>query len=197
MSQTFRYKPAPLRGVTDWALDGSRLTGPKTDLDLGTVTGARFVESSVQTLRHRRLDLLHPAGTVRISANLPRSAGPDAPHRAAHRALILAVLDILPPETPVAFGETPALRGIKFAIGVLAVLMGGGIAVTAMVAGMNRNAVTEVGIGLTVLTLFGLWYAAQNAPWTAQPELTAQGASSLIQVLDGLSSKETPQTTGS
>lgn len=186
MAQRFTYKPALLRAACDWVLDGTRLTGPRTDLELPEVTAARFVESSVQTLRHRRLDLYHPSGTVRLSANLPRSSGPTEPNRAAHRSLMLAVAEALPPDTPVAIGEAPALRGLKFGIGVFAVLMGGGLAVTAMTVGMNRNAITEAGLGMAALTLFGLWYAARNAPWVRQQEVPAETLPMLIRVLDGV-----------
>ncbi len=187
LAETYRFCPAPLRGPQDWQLDGDILTGPQGPLDLSTVDQATLVDSKVQLMRLRRLDLTAPSGLIRITINSRLGLPADHPDRAAHRALCSAVAERLArhaPDLPVRIGETGKLRMVWFGIGVLALVMGLGIGIAALATGVETDRLVGMVVPVAVLTLFGAVTLHSYAPWRRSPELPVATLPALLETLD-------------
>ncbi|MBV6635677.1 MAG: hypothetical protein KI788_07215 [Mameliella sp.] len=187
MTETYSFRPAPLRGPQDWQLDGDTLTGPQGTLDLSTVDQATLVDSKVQLTRMRRLDLTTPSGLIRIAINSRLGLPGDHPDRAAHRTLCSAVAERLArhaPDLPVRIGETGRLSMVWFGIGVLALVMGPGLGIAALATGVDADRLVGMVVPVAALALFGAVIMHGHAPWRRRPEVPVSTLPALLERLD-------------
>lgn len=186
LTETYSFRPAPLRGPQDWHLDGDTLTGPPGTLDLSTVGQATLVDTRIQLMRMRRLDLTAPSGLIGIAINSRLGLPGDHPDRAAHRALCQAVARRMAhhaPDLPVRIGEGGRLRMVWFGIGVLALVMGLGLGIAALATGVDADRLVGMVVPVAALALFGAVIMHGHAPWRRRPEAPV---STLPALLDGL-----------
>lgn len=188
LADRWSFRPALLRAPAEWRLDGDVLTGPQGRRDLGQVERAVFVETMLRGTRMRRLDLVGPEGLTRIALNIGAGRPVDDPDRAAHRALCMAVATRLAaraPDLPVALAETGAVRALWFGIGVLALLAGPGIGITALATGVSADRLGAVAFPALMLGALGAVLMWSNQPWKTPPTVPVSILPKVIEAMDG------------
>ncbi|WP_323771044.1 hypothetical protein [Antarctobacter sp.] len=187
MTEAFTFRLGPIGKTVTWRLEGDLLTGPHGTCDLSGIETAGFVDTTVQLMRMRRLDLKGPSGVCRISINTRRGLPPDDPNRAAHSALCRRVADRLSaraPDLTVTLGESGAMRALWFGIGVLSLVMGLGIGGAALATGVSSDRLVGMIAPVAVLALFGGVLMHRHAPWRKQPDIPVSELPALLDLLD-------------
>lgn len=191
LTEVFTFRPAPLRAAQDWRLDGNTLTFPRGSYDLAEVEDAVFVDSRIQFMRLRRLDLTGPAGLCRIAINTRLGLSADDPNRAAHRALCQAVARQLAkraPDPPVKLGETGGMRILWFCIGMMALVFSFGLGAAALATGVSSDRLAGMVVPLLVLALFGGVIVWRHALWRKLPQTPVSALPGLLDAMDGSTS---------
>lgn len=187
MAEDFAFRLAPIGKTVNWRLEGDLLTGPHGTCDLTEIETAAFVESTVQLMRMRRLELCGPSGLCRISINTRLGLSPKNADRAAHRALCRRVAEHLSrraPDLPVTLGETGAIKALWFGVGGLSFFMGLGIAVAALASGVSSDRWPGMIVPLIALVLLGGWLMHRYALWRKPVEIPVSALPTLVDLLD-------------
>lgn len=188
LDKVFSFRPALLRGVSDWHLTGDTLSGPAGDCDLPQVRQLRWVDHRIGDSRMTRLDLISPSGTTQIALNIATSAGEDDPDRRAHQALCLAVAQSLTAHNPalsVFLGESPGAQWAMFAVGIFTLLCGVGLAVAIGVTGVSSDRWGAVVMPILMLIALGAFLIKANGPWRKPMQVSIQGLTSSLAPKDG------------
>jgi len=172
------FRPGPLAAPLDYRLAGARLSCSKGgtrqwSLDLSQVGDAVLVEHRARRMLSRRLDLKGPEGWRSVAANFPMDEPAD-PDRVAHRRLIAAVAAALPAELSVGIGERGIWRHAWFGIGILALAIGAGILLAAILTGAESDRILVALVPLLFMAGFGYVVMMANAPWRPLPRLPAR-----------------------
>ncbi|WP_089276907.1 hypothetical protein [Antarctobacter heliothermus] len=187
MTEDFTFRLAPIGKTVTWRLEGDLLTGPQGTCDLTGIETANFVDTTVQLIRMRRLDLRGASGLCRISVNTRLGLPPDDPNRAAHRALCRRVSEHLSsraPDLPVKIGEAGAIRALWFGIGVLSLVMGLGIGIAALATGVSSDRLLGMIVPVTLLALFGAVLMHRHALWRTPLEIPVSALPAIVDLLD-------------
>lgn len=180
-AQSFRFKPALLRGAQDWVLEGSDLRTPHDRFNLNLVTETRFAEMGIKRGGViRRLDLSHPEGKLSIGVTGVASDTNVQTHADLVGA-ILARLAERDADLPLIIGEGGAPRFAMFLTGLFSLLAAAGLAIAVVVGNGRSN--MEVFLSIGVLAVFGLVIAARYWPWRSLPVLSVGMAPALMAAL--------------
>lgn len=168
LAKQFSFRPALLRGVSDWQIAGHTLTGPTGDCDLTTVTQLRWVNHRIGDNQMLRLDLRTRHGSTQIALNIAANTGQDDPDRKAHLALCSEVAQTLAAQNPaliVFLGESTGARWAMFAVGLFTLSGGLGLAVAIGITGVSSDRLGAVTMPVLMLIGLGAFLIKANGPW--------------------------------
>jgi hypothetical protein len=190
------FRPAPLRGVQEWALKGTVLHAPDGRLELSQVRQARLVDKVIYGSRMRRLDLKTASGTTRIALSISRFAGHQESNLTAHLGLMRAVarrLAVIRPDLSVEIGESGGARLIMFGIGLVTLLSAVGMIVAMLMTGLSTDRMAAAAVPMLMLLALGALLVKANHPWRTLPSVPV---ATLDAVLDGLVGADAPRGEG-
>jgi hypothetical protein len=183
----YAYKPAALRGSTQYALDAGRLQADDGwEIALGTVEAAAFVNHVMKGMRIIRLDLWQAGRRRSLSYSGGARNWRADPDAATFLRLARDVLQELGDHAPglaVTLGERGRSRRIMFAIGVLAALSGLVLFVAALASGISSDRLIAAALPMLLLTAMGGMIGYGYAPWR-RPAWATPGA--LAGVIDAI-----------
>lgn len=183
LAEVFSFRPALLRRVADWHIAGHTLTGPDGDCDLRSVTRLRWVNHRIADSRMTRLDLESPTGTTQIALNIGSAAGDDDPDRAAHLALCASVAQLLASHNsalPVYLGDSPGAQWAMFAVGLLTLAGGLGLAIAIGISGLSSDRLSAVAMPVLLLIGLGAFIVKANGPWRKPVQISVEGLTKVL-----------------
>lgn len=200
--ESFAFKPALLRGEVEYQLDDTGLHSDGAQIIAWhNVQGAAYVETNVNSMLFRRLDLTPTKGDlISLSVTTGPANPPTDPDAIAFLQLAAACLDRLAsakPDMLVAVGEYGRARKAMFAIGVISVLSTVIIVALAAFTGISSNRWAEGMVPIGILLLFGLGISWTFSPWRKVPECAAAPLAHVLRQLsvsrNALSGQELPE----
>lgn len=173
--QRFAYRPAPLRAPVDVrvAAEDISVEGSWT-LRLADVEAAAFVSQRLGDQRLLRLDLYSGGKCYPIGYSGGAAEKPVDGDMQQHLAAIVATLRALSrarPDARIALGAVGGARWGLFAVGLVSVLSGAGIATGALASGVSGERLVAVAVPVALLLMLGVALIHGFWPWRRRTEV--------------------------
>ncbi|MGH1416571.1 MAG: hypothetical protein ACRBB0_23985 [Pelagimonas sp.] len=177
MTKVFSFRPAPLRGVTDWQLSGHTLTGPNGDCDLTTVIALRWADRHYGDSHFTELEMTSADQTTQIALNIGAKADANDPDRTTHLALCTSIVQILAaqnPDIPVRLGTRKGAQWAMFLVGLISIATAFGLVIAMVATGVTSERMTAVAVPVLFLLALGFFVVQANKPWRSLPSVSVK-----------------------